>query len=135
MMPKSKGNIKQRRHLRKARSNRTFSKKSMITNESTIQNDNNDNLSDNNDDDIINHQIVENVKITNSLTLTDTNLHQNSLADTIDMDDYQNSDRQILIDQIISLTCELPKTSIVLLKEIAQQLTTDQYSEHDVIDK
>ena len=42
----------------------------------------------------------------------------------------------MLIDQIINLTCGLSKSSIVLLIEIAQQLTIDQYSnQKHVIDK
>src|SRR4051794_29717797 len=65
-----------------------------------------------------------------------TNLHQNSLTDTTRNDGNRNSERQLLIDQIINLTCGLSETSIVLLKEIAQQLTNDQYSEqHVIIDK
>src|SRR5688572_32059367 len=63
-----------------------------------------------------------------------TDLYSDS-TDTISNDEYQNSEnsdistyRQALIDQIISLTCGLTETSVILLKEIAQQLTNDQYS-------
>ncbi len=49
--------------------------------------------------------------------------------------DQSSNNRQILIDQIISLTCELSETSIVSLKEIAQQLANDQYSEQHTISK
>ncbi len=111
-MLKNKGNLKQHHHSSKAQLNRKFSKKPILSS-AIIQNEN-----------------IENTE-TDSLMLTDStpiNLYQNSLTDTMNIDQSSNN-RQILIDQIISLTCELSETSIVLLKKIAQQLANDQYSE------
>jgi len=61
MMPKShksQRNPKQCHHLRKACLNRTFSKKSININESTIQNED------------INNSIIEHIEITNTIDFT-----------------------------------------------------------------
>ena len=72
----------------------------------------------------------------NLISESNTNDQNLSVNTNID-DEYQHSDyQQMLIDQIINLTCGLSKSSIVLLIEIAQQLTIDQYSnQKHVIDK
>ncbi|CAB4435112.1 unnamed protein product [Rhizophagus irregularis] len=70
-----------------------------------------------------------------NLAFSKININENLLEDT-NIDEYQNSNQQILVDQIINLTFGLSETSVILLIEIAQQLTNDQCSnEKHTIDK
>ncbi|PKY55119.1 hypothetical protein RhiirA4_474373 [Rhizophagus irregularis] len=66
-----------------------------------------------------------------NLAFSKININENLLENT-NIDKYQNSNQQILVDQIINLTYGLSEILVILLIEIAQQLTNDQYSNKNI---